>query len=241
MTAIATKSPTIKETLEERAESFANLLPKNYPVDRLITGALVAMQTNPALAKCTRASLIVALSRVAQAGLDVGDTAHLVPFGDTATFVADYRGLIKLMVEAGARKVEAREVRAEDEFSYRYGADPLLTHVPGPNRKAPIVAAYAVVWLRGGVTQFEVMTAEEIDAIRRSKSKQWKEGPLEAWYGRKCVIRRLAKYVSKSPRLAVALSSDGDVIDEETGEVLNVPADTVSLPPFQETAAAEIE
>lgn len=219
---------TIKTALEERADSFAKLLPKNYPPDRLIAGALVALQLNPDLKKCSESSLVVALSQVAQAGLDVGDTAHLVPYGTTAKFVADYKGFIKLMCEAGARKVEAREVRQGDDFTYRLGADPFLNHIPGPDRKAPIIAAYAVVWLRGGVSQFEVMTAEEIDGIRRAKSHQWKTGPLEPWYARKTVIRRLAKYVTKSPRLAVVLAADPESVeghyDAETGEVVNVPA-----------------
>jgi hypothetical protein len=49
--------------------------------------------------------------------------------------------------------------------------------------------------------QFEVMTVEEIEAIR-AKSRSWAKGPLPAWYARKTVIRQLAKYVGKSPQLA---------------------------------------
>ena len=103
-----TKKSSLKATLEERAPAYQRLLPKWYPADRLITGALVAAQANPDLVKCNPQSVAVALARVAQWGLDVGDTAHLVPYGDKCTPIADYKGLIRLMVEAGARKVEAR-------------------------------------------------------------------------------------------------------------------------------------
>lgn len=103
-----TKRSSLKATLEERAPAYQRLLPKWYPADRLITGALVAAQTNPDLGKCNPQSVAVALARVAQWGLDVGDTAHLVPFGDKCTPIADYKGLIRLMVEAGARKRSRR-------------------------------------------------------------------------------------------------------------------------------------
>lgn len=232
MTVTVTRVDPIKVALEERSESFAKLLPKNYPVDRLITGALVALQVNPELRKCSTASLMTALAKVAQSGLDVGDTAHLVPFKGSVTFIPDYKGYIKLMCEAGARKVESREVRTGDEFIYRYGSDPKLDHVPLPGNIAPISFAYAVVTLRGGVTQFEVMSAAEIDKIRVTNSKQWKSGPLEPWYARKTVIRRIAKYIVKSPRLAIALSMDedpNDTFDPTTGEVYEGAADPTVL------------
>lgn len=227
MTATAvTKVSALKEQLDRLTPSYAKLLPKNYPVDRLVTGALVAVTTNPALAKCKPLSIATALAKVAQWGLDVGDTAHLVPFGDTCTAVADFKGLVKLMKEAGARKVESREVREGDRFHYSLGTDPRLEHQPSSDRSKPIIAAYAVVWHKSGDVQFEVMTAEEIDGLRQQYSKQWKAGPLTAWYARKTLIRRVAKYVPRTPALALALADEP--FDPETGEIL---ADGPSLPP----------
>lgn len=232
-----TRAKPIKDQLEKMAPSYAKLLPKSYPVDRLITGAMVAVTTNAALARCTPISIATALAKIAQLGLDVGDTAHIVPYGETATCVVDYKGLIKLMCEAGARKVEAREVREGDRFIYQYGSDPRLEHSPLTSRVGKVIAYYAVVWLRGGVTQFEVMTAEEVDTLRVRHSKQWKNENPGAWYGRKTLIRRLAKYVPKTPRLALALEHE-ESFDRETGEILNPVIDIPAEPGDAQEPAA---
>ena len=227
----------IKGELERFAPSYANLLPKGYTPQRLITGALIAIQANPDLAKCSPISIATALGRIAQWGLDVGETAHLIPFGTVCTPSADYKGLIKLMLRAGARKVEAEVVREGDQFHYERGLNPILQHRPQAKPEARITHAYAIAWLRGGDTLFEVMTAEEIDAIRKSKSRSWKNGDLTRWYARKCVTRQLAKWLDKSPELAAVVAHDDqpiaaipsgatlvDVVTQE-GEVLEAQVD----------------
>lgn len=198
----------LKRTLAGFLPSYEKLLPKGYEANRLVTGALVAATRNPELLKCEPQSIAVALATIAQWGLDVGTTAHLVPFGRACTPVVDYKGYIKLMVAAGARKVEAQVVREGDEFSYHYGTEGQLRHVPKAKPDAPILAAYAIVTLRGGVTQFEVMSVEEIEEVRASKSKSWARGPLPSWYARKTVIRRCAKYLPQSGRLVEVLTED---------------------------------
>jgi recombination protein RecT len=205
----------IKSELAALVPSYQKLLPSGYSPDRLVTGALVALARNPELAKCTPSSIALALAQVAQWGLDLGMTAHLVPFGSVCTAVADYKGYIELMIAAGARKVEAHEVRQGDEFDFGYGTEPYLRHKPR-HGTAPILGAYAIVWLRADVTQFEYMPVAEIEAIR-GKSKQWAKGELTSWYARKCVIRRLTKYVAKTPRLAAMLRGDETELAE--GEV----------------------
>ena len=206
--AVATRPrDVLKQTLAGFLPSYGKLLPAGYAPERLVTGALVAATRNPELLKCDPTSIAVALATVAQWGLDLGTTAHLVPYGRSCTPVADYKGYIELMVAAGARKVEAHEVREGDLFEYAFGTDAYLRHQPKAKQGAPITHAYAVVTLRGGVEQFEVMTAEEIEEIR-AKSKGWAKGQLPAWYARKTVIRRCAKYVPKTARLVATLAAD---------------------------------
>lgn len=217
MTGTTVAKKELREVLFAKADDYAAALPEGYTANRLITGALVAYQLNPDLQKCTPASIAVALARVAQWGLDVGDTAHLVPFGSTCTAVPGYTGLIQLMCLAGAKKVEAFEVYEGDRFEWELGTNAHIKHQPvagPPGRK--ITHAYAIATLGRGVVQFEVMTADELEAIRQKYSKQWKSGPLTYWWARKAVIRRLAKYVvrSASPavqsRLQAALAQDVD-------------------------------
>jgi phage RecT family recombinase len=207
VSAVPTPREKLKSELARYVPSYEKLLPPGYSADRLVTGAMVAVVRNPDLLKCTPQSIAVALAQIAQWNLDVGTTAHLVPYGTTCTAVADYKGYIEQMVKAGARKVEAHVVREGDEFEMERGTEPYLRHGPR-SASAPITGAYAIVWLRGGVTQFEYMTVAEIDAIRQAKSQSWKKGDVPKWYARKTVVRQIAKYVPKNVSLARLLNED---------------------------------
>jgi recombination protein RecT len=206
-TAVATQRDKLRAELARYMPSYEKLLPAHYPADRLVVGAMLAVTRNPELLKCSAQSIAVALAQVAQWNLDVGTTAHLVPFKGRCTAMADYKGYIEQMCKAGARKVEAYVVREGDDFEMQRGTDPFLRHTPKTG-DAPIIGAYAIAWFRGGVTQFEFMTAEEIDSIRHANSQNWKAGPLPKWYARKTVIRQLAKYVPKTASLTRLLAED---------------------------------
>jgi recombination protein RecT len=238
-TALVTQRTELRNELVRYQPSIAALLPPGVNPETVITAALVSAANNTDLYNCTPQSIALACARISQWGLVPGVTAHLVPFGASCTAVADYKGLIDLMVQSGARKVEARVVRAGDVFEYEYGLQPTLRHVPKSTTGA-ITHAYGVVTLARGEQQFEVMTVEEIDAIRQSKSKQWKKGPLPDWYARKTVIRRLAKYVPKaSDRLARVLAEDEvDLPDELPTPALEVPAGAPALAPGQPVPSA---
>lgn len=225
----------LKQELARFEPSLQSLLPKGYEASRLITGAMMAVTNNPALGKCSPISIAAALGRIAQWNLDVGVTAHLVPYGTTCTPVADYKGLIQLMCRAGARKVEAHVVREGDEYEEQRGTDPFLRHTPKSNDK-PIVRAYCIVWLRGGVTQFESMAVEDIEAIRKKHSHSWKNGPLQPWYARKTVIRQASKYVPMTAELARVLNEDEAPVEVDadgvllTGEELDAKYERTRVP-----------
>jgi recombination protein RecT len=139
----------------------------------------------------------------------LGVTAHLLPFGTEATPVADYKGLAELMIASGAVKnVETHVVYDGDEFTYQFGLDPKLVHVPASPRKkgAQITYAYCILHLPFARFAFDVMCAADIEEIRQKYSKQWKNGPLPAWYAKKTVVRQVAKLVPRNPRLAKMLS-----------------------------------
>lgn len=233
----------LKEQLARFTPSYEAMLPRGYRPDRLITGAMLATVRNPALLECSPVSVAVALGQVAQLGLDVGITAHLVPYGKTCTFVADYKGYIEIMCRAaGARKVEAWVVREGDAFEYGLGLEPYLRHQPRGNPKAKMTHAYAIATLRTGEKVFEVVTVEQVEAIRQKHSKQWAKGDLPEWYARKTAVRQLWKYVPKTPQLEALVQHDDDpdgmgrtqvqhqllpgsippglTVDVETGEVL---------------------
>jgi recombination protein RecT len=222
MSAVAKPSTDLRTSLKRFEPSLANLLPPGYAVSRLTTGALVAVQRNPALARCTPISIATALAQVAQWGLDVGVTAHLVPYGADCTAIADYKGYIELILESRlVAAVHSGAVHEGDEWYYELGLDQKLRHIPKGGRKdRPVTHAYCIIRLKSGMDILEVMAAEDIDAIRQKHSKSWKQGPLPAWYARKTVIRQAAKMAPKSNRLSRLMADDDETVVQEASPEL---------------------
>jgi recombination protein RecT len=217
------------------AERIAPLLPKGTTIDHVAASVYLACKKDPKLMECTPESIVQAVSRVVMWGLEIGTTAHIVPFntkvrvpqanGGTrdewqlvATAIADYKGIAHLMLSSGAvRAIETRVVRDGDAFDYALGLSPRLEHQPTAKSTARITHAYCILTLKFGYKTFLVMDAEEIDAIRQQHSKQWKSTeqrplPLPAWYAKKTVLRQAAKLIPTSPRLAAVMR----VVDEDT-------------------------
>lgn len=219
--------------LLDRAEvqqRIAAFLPEGVSPERVAAAVSLALndpKTGKALAACTPQSVVRAVGRIAQWGLEVGVTAYLVPFGRECVPVADYKGLIELVVASGAaRDIDAHVVYEGDEFDYELGLDNRLVHRPrwSGDGKRKIVAAYAIARIKFGYTKQVVMTADEIDEIRQQYSKQWKSGPLPDWYAVKTCVRRLVKLLPQNPRLASAMAKIEDEQQVELGEGVDIPS-----------------
>lgn len=236
MTTVAPSKQTpvvrLKHELVARTNAYAALLPRGYAPQRLIIGALVAASNNPELQKCDPTSVALALARIAQWGLDVGDTAHLVPYKAKCTPIADYKGYIKLMMDAGARKVVSEVVREGDFFEWQRGTEEYIKHTGSRNLKKKITHAYCIVWLKYMVPYFEIMTIEEIDQVRQQHSHSWKNGPVPEWYARKSVLRRARKYVPTTPQLSLLVRDDDREIPEglDVSDLLEQMGDTGPRP-----------
>lgn len=197
---------------------------------RQIGLAMLAAQRNPDLAKCDPTSVAAAMIRVCGWKLEIGHTAHLVPFGRDCTAIPDWKGLVELMIRSGhVRDVFAEAVYAADVFRMVRGTEPRLEHEPALRDRGDLVGFYAVAVLRHGRTTFEWMTVADVEAIRTKarsgNSPAWKERYAEM--GKKTVIRRLAKRMPQSDALRSALGMEndaGDVAGDVSVEGLAVPA-----------------
>jgi recombination protein RecT len=206
--------------------------------EAFIEAAMMATVKNPKLLACTTESILLALRQAAQTGLDVGRTAHLVPYStkverngvkvweDQCQFIPDYKGLIELSCATGkVVSIRVRAVYEGEEFFYGETMQgPDLRHVPkmaGSGGK--IVGAYAIADLRFNRYKVEFMNADEIEAVR-GKSKSWKEGELTDWYARKTVVRRLCKTLPSNAKLQQALRFDDTEEALPDGEVSPVEA-----------------
>lgn len=229
-------------TSSDRARStIAPFLPPGVSLDRIAASLRVALAKDRAawkkdgpspLERSSPMSVFMAVAKIAQWGLEVGETAHLVPFGTECVPVADYKGLAELVISSGvARAVEAHCVYEKEMFRLKRGTTTEIEHHPigDPKARGPMVGAYALFHLRGGIILVEYMAESEINAIRQQYSKQWKNGALPEWYARKTVVRRGVKLLPKNPRLLERLAD----LDRE---VIEVPEELARLAVEEEGA-----
>jgi recombination protein RecT len=238
--------------LTQRSQSIADVLPKHMKVDRLIKLALLAATKTPDLLMCTQASVMQSLMTCAQLGLEPNGmlgSGYLVPYGNKCEFIPGYRGLIDLARRSGeVVKVEARVVYSGDIFEVDYGTEAKITHKPnlsGKRTQKDIVAFYMVAQLNQNDRQFEVMTKDEVDAIR-ARSKASGKGPWVTDYeemGKKTVVKRGMKYLPLSPQLAAAIEHDNRIESGEIGGVSDLIDDANSLQQrmAENTAAKQAE
>jgi phage RecT family recombinase len=202
--------------MEERLAAFC---PPGMTPASVRHSVMMALGGNPKLLEAKWETVVMAAVVITQWGLDIGRTAHIVPYKGIATPVADYKGYIELMIASRLIKhVNAKEIREADYFEYHEGDKPVILHTPNwKSKTGPIIGAYcSIPTVAGGIIQ-EVMNVDEIEAIR-ANSFQWnpnKMRELPYWYARKTVIRRAAKSAPKSPRLALLTRLDFDDVPSE--------------------------
>ena len=254
--AIVAKQPkTLKEYIEVKRPEIAAMLPSHINVERFLKSALLAVARDPKLQQCSPLSLFTAVVNAAELGLDFTPSkgaAYIVKFGDKATFMPGYRGFIDLAKRTGdVKKIEAVIVRENDRFEIQYGLNPDIDHKPPKKgERGQLIGVYAVATFKDGEKQFDYMTREEIDAIRK-RSKASGSGPWVTDYeemARKTVVRRLFKYLpSSSDLLDKALEADNEAIGfgeielepMEDGEKTSRLAEKLAAKPEPEEAKFE--
>lgn len=203
----------------QQARAFIEpFLPPGTDIQRVAASLILAIKQDDSgkLKQCTPESLLTGVARIMQWGAELGVTAYLIPFGKEATPVRDYKFLAELSGACGY-PMEGHAVHAGDDFAFEYGLNPVLRHVPRAKKSAQVTHAYVIVRPpRNATPIFHVMTAEEIEFIRQKYSKQWKAGPLPAWYAVKTTVRQATKLLPKDPRLARLVAA---VEEEEAVEL----------------------
>ena len=224
--ALEKKGPAdqVRRALELLKPQMAAALPRHLTPDRLCRVAMTAIQNTPKLLECDRTSLFAAIMTCAQLGLEpdgVLGQAYLVPFAGKVQFIPGYKGLISLARNSGeVLSINAHEVCRNDRFSYAYGLEERLEHVPASGDRGSITHFYAVAKFKGGGHHFEVLTRAEVEAIRDGSSGYKQalkyaragEDPRSPWVqnfpemGKKTAIRRMAKYLPMNVQKAAAMA-----------------------------------
>ena len=207
----------LSDLLQKMSPEIARAVPKHVNPDRMVRIAVTSLRVNPLLLKCTPASFLGSVMSAAQLGLEIGGPmalAYLVPYKDECTLIVSYRGMMNLARRSGmVTGIRAHDVREGDKFSYSYGLNPTLEHVPSEDplrEQRPLTHVYAVAKIINGEPIFTVLTRAQVETYRqRSKAKD--SGPWVTDYtamALKTAVRRLFTWLPQSSEMALAAALD---------------------------------
>lgn len=217
-----TKIDTIKITLAGQDKQLLNYFMGNRAeTARFKTAAIEYVRRSPKLLKCDPTSLIMSLITVAQFRFlpsGIGGEAYIIPYKEEAKFQLGYQGIITLLYRTNkVAAITPKIVYKNDKFEYSEGLNPVLNHVPTPfdQKRGEAIAVYTVVQMMSGARTFQVMSKEDVMAIKNlSKAKNSPESPWnsnldpELWMWKKTCIIQHAKTLPKTPELQQALEKD---------------------------------
>lgn len=180
-----TKAPVVvlADIIAQKRDALAAVAAKNLDADRLVKLAQAAVSRTPDLAKCSPLSVVTALMRCAELGLEPNATLAqrrmwLVPRwnkkigGLECIAQIDYRAEIQLARDTGlVEDVVAEEVRKNDSFTFERGdgGESLTKFTHRPllfGDRGEVIGYYAAAKMQGGAVQFFSMTAAEVEEFR---------------------------------------------------------------------------
>ena len=208
-------------------------LPSVITPERFTRMVLTALSSSPKLQACTPMSFMGAMMQAAQLGVEPNTPlgqAYLIPYGSVCQFQLGYKGLIDLAYRSGeVSSIQAHEVHENDTFTYEYGLEPKLRHVPAQTDRGPVTFYYAVLKLKNGGVGFEVMSREDVEKFAMKKSKAYRNGPWQTDFdemAKKTVLKKVLKYAPLKTEFARAVASDESVKTMKMDE----PADMLDAP-----------
>lgn len=206
--AIAERDNSPSGLIEQYRADFATVLPSQINPDQWVRMTMGVVRRNAQLASIAKrnpGSFLAAVLDAARLGLEIGDTYHLVPFGNEVVGIADYTGLIELAYRAGeVESIKCEIVCAGDHFRYEPGVMDRPEHRPDWfGDRGDMIGAYAYALLKSGATsQVVIRSKAEIEQVRdtargaNAKDSPWKNWPDRMW--RKTVLRELMKFIPTS-------------------------------------------
>lgn len=211
----------VKGLLDKYKPQMEMALPKHLNGDRMLRLFMTCIANEPKLLQCTQASLVGSMMQLSQLGLEPGllGQAYLLPFRNTkkgtmeAQIIPGYKGLLKLARNSGQiSTVNARAVYTQDDFEYSFGLVDKLHHIPTeePVTPADLTHAYAIVKMKDGGVQWEVMNRREVLEVkagsRAANNGPWVTHEAEMW--KKTALRRICKLLPASVELQTAIALD---------------------------------
>lgn len=212
------KQVTLRQRIDAMAPEFRKTLPAHIPAEKFVRTVQTAVQMNPEITRACNTrdgiqSFFAACTNAAKDGLILdGREAALVTFRskvgdnryeDRVQYIPMVAGLMKKARNSGEiASIAAHVVYSNDKFAYVLGDDERIEHEPclASDRGEPI-AVYAIVRLKDGAVQREVMSKSDVMKIAKQSRNAKQYDPASLNFGewwRKTVIRRISKYLPSS-------------------------------------------
>lgn len=245
---------TMKAYIAKMGDEIKKALPSVLTPERFTRMVLSAISSTPKLAETTPQSFLGAMMTAAQLGVEPNTPlgqAYLLPYKNKGVlecqFQLGYKGMLDLAYRSGeVTIIQAHEVCENDEFTYSFGLDPQLHHVPARTQRGEVICYYAMFRTKDGGFGFEVMSREDVEKHAKRYSKSY-SGGYSPWstnfdeMAKKTVLKKALKYAPMKSDFVRGTASDetikhdiapdmGDVtplavdpivIDADTGEVLD--------------------
>lgn len=235
------RKKTMADYIKSMSGEISKALPKSITPERFTRITLSALSSNPELQQCTPSSFLAAMMTAAQLGVEPNTPlgqAYLIPYFNgrkqvkECQFQIGYKGLIDLAYRSGeVQSIQAHEVHENDEFSYSFGLEPELHHVPAIRDRGAVIAYYAVWKGKDGGYGFEVMSREDVEQHGRKFAKSFSSGPWKNNFNemaKKTVLKKALKYAPLKTELVYAAVADETVkhgLSENMWEVETIPVD----------------
>lgn len=206
-------------------------LPPHITRDQFTSVIVMAVNEQPELLECNRASLINEACKAADDGLLPDGRQGVLTFFKNnkkgileAQWIPMVQGIIMRAREKGDLfSIDAQVVHANDKFERVLGDNPQYIHKPAEDdARGAIVGAYAIFKAPNKeVIGREYMSLKQIQKVK-SKSRNpnglmWKDFFEEGC--RKTVIRRGSKYIPLSPEVRKIIERDDVEYDLDDGRV----------------------
>lgn len=215
------KPITLRERIDSAGPEFKKALPGHIPVEKFVRTVQTAITMNPEIANAANSreglqSLMTACTKAATDGLIIdGREAALVTFNTKVKrdgkdvwekhvqYMPMVAGIMKMARNSGyISSIAAHVVHENDSFAYVLGDDERIEHAPSFKDRGEPVAVYAIVKMKDGTVQREVMSKDDVLRIgqqgRNGAQYDPKTGKNYGEWWRKTVIRRISKYLPRS-------------------------------------------
>ena len=239
-TAAAQQQRTIKDLIVSMEGQIKKALPSVLTPERFTRMVLTALSTNPKLRECTPNSFLGAMMQAAQLGVEPNTPlgqAYLIPYKNKGIlecqFQLGYKGLLDLAYRSGeVTIIQAHEVCENDEFSYEFGLEPKLRHVPTTGKRGAVTHYYAMFKTKSGGYGFHVMGRGEMEEFAKKYSFAYKKGYSTPWatdfdaMAKKTVLKACLKYAPIKTEFARTLSADETIKTELSADMVSAADET---------------